>query len=111
MIADIMTSLFIALGGALGIVGGLGMHRFPDFYSRLHAVGVTDTLCSFLVLSGLSFQSGLSLESVKLFLIFAFLLFTSPTSSFSLASAAWVSGMRPQGVTFIDATEQEERQQ
>jgi multicomponent Na+:H+ antiporter subunit G len=70
----------------------------PDFYCRLHAVGVTDTLCSFLILCGLSLQAGLSLASVKLLIIFVFLLFTSPTASFSLAHNAWKWGLSPKGV-------------
>lgn len=96
---DILTAVFIALGCVLGVIGGIGMHRFNDFYARLHAVGVTDTSCSFLVLCGLALQSGLSLVSVKLFLIFLFLLFTSPASSFSLANSAWQWGLRPEGAT------------
>ncbi len=96
---DMMTAALVALGCVLGIIGGIGMHRFNDFYSRLHAVGVTDTACSFLVLCGLALQSGLSLVSVKLFFIFLFLLFTSPASSFSLANSAWQWGLRPKGAT------------
>ena len=97
MITDVLTAVFVALGCALGMVGGLGMHRLNDFYARLHAVGVTDTLCSFFVLLGLALQSGLSLVTVKLFFIFLFLLFTSPASSFSLANNAWQWGLRPKG--------------
>ena len=98
MIADIFTAVFVSLGCALSIVGGIGMHRLPDFYSRLHAVGITDTLCSFLILAGLAFQSGLSLITVKLILVFFFLFFTSPTASFSLANNAWNWGLKPQNL-------------
>lgn len=98
MIADIATAVFVSLGCILGMIGGLGMHRFDDFYARLHAVGVTDTLATFLILSGLSFQSGISLASFKLLFIFLFLLFTSPTSSYSLANNAWNWGLRPKHI-------------
>ena len=86
----------IVAGGLLGIIGGLGIHRFPDLFSRLHAAGTTDTLCAALFLLGLSLQAGLSLASVKLLLIFVFLLFTSPTASHALANAAWHGGLQPQ---------------
>jgi multicomponent Na+:H+ antiporter subunit G len=82
-------------GGALGIVGGIGIHRFPDFYSRLHAAGITDTLCAMLILLGLGLQAGWSLTAFKLTLIFVFLFFTSPTASHALANAALHSGLRP----------------
>ncbi len=95
MIIDILSWVFLVSGGLLGIVGGIGIHRFPDFYSRLHAVGITDTLCAILILLGLGLQAGLSLAAFKLALIFVFLFFTSPTASHALASAATHGGLKP----------------
>ena len=92
---DILSWICLSLGGLLGIVGGIGMHRFPDFYTRLHAAGTTDTLCAALFLLGLGLQAGLTLASFKLFLIFAFIFFTSPTASHSLANAAMLGGVKP----------------
>ena len=95
MILDIISWVTITMGCMLGIVGGIGLLRFPDFYSRMHAAGITDTLCAALILLGLGIQSGLTFESIKLFLIYAFLFFTSPTSSYSLGNGAWQSGIKP----------------
>ena len=95
MIIDILSWICLLAGGALGIVGGIGIHRFPDFYSRLHAAGITDTLCATLVLLGLGLQAGWSLAAFKLALIFVFLFFTSPTASHALANAALHSGLQP----------------
>ena len=95
MIIDILSWVCIVLGGVLGIIGGVGIIRLPDFYSRLHAVGITDTLCATLILFGLGLQAGWSFVSVKLFLIYAFLFFTSPTASYSLGNGAWQSGIKP----------------
>ncbi|MGB5223616.1 MAG: monovalent cation/H(+) antiporter subunit G [Arenicellales bacterium] len=96
MIPDILSWIFLVAGGLLGIIGGIGIHRFPDFFTRLHAAGITDTLCAALILSGLGLQSGFSLVSFKLVLIFAFILFTSPTASHALANAALHGGVKPQ---------------
>ena len=71
------------------------MHRFPDFYTRLHAAGTTDTLCAALILLGLGFQAGLSIATFKLFVIFAFIYFTSPTASHSIANAATIGQLKP----------------
>ena len=95
MILEILSWICLLSGALLGIIGGIGMHRFPDFYTRLHAAGTTDTLCTALFLLGLGFQAGLTLASFKLFLIFAFIFFTSPTASHSLASAAMHGGLNP----------------
>lgn len=94
-VLDLLTWVCIIAGAFLGILGGIGMHRFPDFYSRLHAAGTTDTLCSVLFLFGLMLQAGLTLVSVKLFFIFALLYFASPTSTHSLANAAMHGGLSP----------------
>ena len=95
MILEVLSWLCLVSGGLLGIVGGIGLHRFPDFYTRLHAAGVTDTLCAALFLLGLAFQAGLTLASFKLFFIFAFIYLTSPTASHSLAHAAMLGGLKP----------------
>lgn len=95
MILDLLSWLMICTGCLIGIIGGIGMIRFPDFYSRIHAAGMTDTLCAALILSGLGLQSGWTFDSVKLFLIFAFLFFTSPTSSYSVGNWAWQCRIKP----------------
>ncbi len=95
MTIDILSWVFLVSGGLLGVIGGIGIHRFPDFYSRLHAAGTTDTLCAIFILLGLGLQAGLSLEAFKLFLIFVFLFFTSPTASHALANAAMHGGLKP----------------
>ncbi len=103
MILDILSWICLVAGGALGIVGGIGIHRFPDFYSRLHAAGMTDTLCAMLILLGLGLQAGWSIAAFKLALIFVFLFFTSPTASHALANAALHSGLKPR----LDSDERE----
>jgi len=95
MIIDILSWVCLLSGGLLGVVGGIGIHRFHDFYSRLHAVGITDTLCAMLILLGLGLQAGMSLAAFKLALIFVFLFFTSPTASHALANAAMHGGLKP----------------
>jgi len=95
MIIDILSWMSLTTGGVLGIIGAVGIHRFPDFYTRLHAVGIADTLSAILILLGLGLQAGLSLAAFKLILIFVFLFFTSPTASHALASAALHSGLKP----------------
>lgn len=85
-------------GGFFCVVGGIGLLRLPDFYSRTHAAGLTDTLGAGLILIGLTLQS---LEYhwlvvVKLLLILVFLFFTSPTASHALVRAAFTRGLEPE---------------
>lgn len=95
MIVDALSWICLVGGGVVGIIGGIGIHLFPDFYSRLHATGITDTLCALLILLGLGLQAGLSLAAFKLTLIFLLLFVTSPTASHALARAAMHSGLKP----------------
>ena len=95
MVLDALSWTLLVTGGLLGIIGGIGIHRFPDFFTRLHAAGTTDTLCAGLILLGLGLQSGFTLATFKLLLVFIFLLFTSPTASHALANAALHGGQQP----------------
>jgi multicomponent Na+:H+ antiporter subunit G len=84
------------LGGAIFLlIGAIGVLRFPDFYTRLHAVSICDTLGAGLVLVGLMFQSGLSLVTVKLLLIFYFMIVSGPTAVHALAQAALQTKLKP----------------
>ena len=95
LVLDIVSWLFLALGSAFLVTGGLGILRFPDLYARMHAAGVIDTLGCALLLVGLAIQAGLTLVTLKLFLILVFVQFTSPTATYALANAAYRSGLAP----------------
>ena len=95
MIVNVL-SWFLLLGGALFLlIGAIGVLRFPDCYTRLHAVSVCDTLGAGLVLVGLMLQGGFSLVTVKLLLIFYFMMFSGPTAVHALAGAACQGKLKP----------------
>jgi multicomponent Na+:H+ antiporter subunit G len=95
-VLDIVSWICLILGSAFCVIGGLGLIRLPDFYSRMHGAGITDTLGAGLVLIGLMFQGGGSLVTVKLVMILIFALIASPTSTHALAKAAYKSGLKPE---------------
>src|SRR5210317_2653100 len=86
---DLLSWICLLAGAGFLLIGAIGVLRLPDFYTRLHAVSVCDTLGAGLVLVGLMLQGGLSLVTVKLLLMFYFLMFTGPTAVHALAQAAW----------------------
>lgn len=89
-------SWILLLGGSFFCLsGGIGLVRLPDFFSRMHGAGLTDTLGAGLILSGLILQSGFSLNAAKLIFILFFLLLTSPTATHALAQAALGAGLKP----------------
>ncbi len=93
---DTVSWILLAAGSAFSMIGGLGLIRLPDVYTRMHGAGVTDTMGAGLILAGLMVQGGLSLVSVKLVLILIFLLYTSPTPTYALANAALHRGLKPE---------------
>ncbi len=97
-ILQILSWISLLLGSFLGITGAIGIMRFPDFYSRMHAAGITDTLCASLILFGLMLQTQWDLVLVKLIIILLFIFLTSPTASHALAKAAYHSGLRPKTI-------------
>jgi multicomponent Na+:H+ antiporter subunit G len=92
---DLLSGLCLFAGGLLCITGGVGLLRMPDFFARVHAAGVTETLAAPLLLLGLALQMDWSLDLVKVFMIVAFILATNPTASNSMAKAALHGGRRP----------------
>ncbi len=59
--------------------------RMPDFYTRMHAASVTETLGAGLILLGLILQAGFTLVAVKLLMVGLLIFFTSPTATHALA--------------------------
>ena len=96
IVVDLLTWLLLISGAAFSIIGGFGIIRLPEFFSRMHAGGITDTLGAGLIIGGLMLQGGLSLVTVKLFMIIFFLLITSPTACHALAKSALVQGLEPE---------------
>ena len=96
MIILVIISYILLISGAIfSIIGGLGIVRLPEFYSRLHGGGITDTLGASLIIFGLMCQAGSLLVAAKLLMILFFLLVTSPTSCHALAKSAMNQGVRP----------------
>ncbi|MCX7893197.1 MAG: monovalent cation/H(+) antiporter subunit G [Burkholderiales bacterium] len=92
---DLASWALLVAGGFFCIVGGIGLIRMPDFYTRMHAASVTDTLGAGFMLAGMMLQAGLTLVTVKLALIGVLLFFTSPTATHALARAAMTRGVQP----------------
>lgn len=82
-------------GGLFCIVGAIGMLRMPDLYTRLHASSVIESLGAGLILLGLMLQAGLTLNTVKLIMLFALLLIASPTATHAIARVAMLRGLKP----------------
>lgn len=102
MILETVSSVLVIAGAIFAVIGGIGIVRLPDFFSRIHGAGITDTLGAGLILTGLMFLSPDWTVTVKLVAILVLLWITSPTATHALANAALETGLRPD----VDETEE-----
>lgn len=102
LLLDIVSWVLLSAGGVFVLVGGIGALRMPNLYTRMHAASVTDTMGAVLVIAGVMVQAGFSLVTIKLAAILLFLVLTSPTASYALASAALMAGIKPDAGSAAD---------
>ncbi len=93
---DLGTLVFLLAGSFFTLVGGIGVLRLPDFFTRMHGAGITDTLGAGLILTGLMLQADSFLVVFKLVTVLFFLWITSPTSTHALARSALANGLEPE---------------
>jgi multicomponent Na+:H+ antiporter subunit G len=87
--------VLLVAGGGFCIVGAVGLLRMPDFYTRVHAASITDTIGVGLLLLGMMLQAGLTLVTVKLGIIGLLVFFVSPTATHALVTAGMTRGVKP----------------
>ena len=88
LVLDIASWVAILVGLFFMIVGTVGILRMPDVFTRLHAGGMTDTMGAGFLILGMCLQAGLSLLTLRLLIVYAFMMVTSPISTHALARAA-----------------------
>jgi len=92
-LVDAFSWLFLLSGAVFCVIGAAGLIRFPDFFSRAHAAGITDTMGASLILAGLILQAGPTLVGAKLAMILVFIYLTSPAIGHGVAKSALVHGV------------------
>ena len=111
-ILDILVIALLSIGLFFNFIAAIGLHRFPDVYSRLHAATKTNTYGSiFLVLAVVVFaiqnylngaHAGGQIQlAVHSLIALVAILIANPTSSHAIARASHRSGYLPKGI--VDA--------
>lgn len=95
LLVDGLSWLLLLGGSFFSIVGGIGLLRLPDFYTRIHSGGITDTGGAGLILLGLALQAGPTLIAVKLLLILGFLWLAGAITGNTVTKAAFAHGLKP----------------
>ena len=97
-----IVSIILILSGLVFFLGAsIGILRFPDFYTRMHAAGKGDTLSTILIMSGMAiqvigdFEGSSVLVAIKILAIAVLIMLTSPTSTHLLMKAGFDDGIIP----------------
>lgn len=92
---DIISGALFAGSAFFFIAGSVGLMRFPDVYSRLHALTKADNLGVGLLVAGLAVRADSWVMVLKLLLIWHLVLLASATACHIFAKAAMDSGIAP----------------
>ncbi|MHC4516480.1 MAG: monovalent cation/H(+) antiporter subunit G [Planctomycetota bacterium] len=94
-VVEVLSWFCFLVGGFMCITGAVGLLRLPDFFSRIHASSITDTLAAPLLLTGVMLQVDPSLDTVKLLMVLIFVFVTNPTATHAMVKAALNDGQVP----------------
>ncbi len=86
---------FLSAGVFFFITATIGLLRFPDLFTRLHATGKGDTMGASLILMGLAIYAGLTPETIKILIMLIFILLTSPVAVHAICRAIYATGVKP----------------
>jgi multicomponent Na+:H+ antiporter subunit G len=92
---NVIGGILMTAGVFLLIAGAIGYLRLPDFYTRMHAIGKSDTLGALLSLLGVATLCGWSLVGLKFLIAAVFIFIANPTATHALARAALLAGVEP----------------
>ncbi|WP_100011898.1 monovalent cation/H(+) antiporter subunit G [Lentibacillus sediminis] len=97
IIANILVILFLLAGAFFIVSAAVGVVRFPDLYTRLHASSKASTLgVSCILVAGFIYlYSAHAIVSGKMLLAILFIMLTNPVSAHMLGRAAHASGIKP----------------
>ncbi len=102
MILDGISAALLLVGCALCLIAGVGLHRFPDVFARMHVATKPATLGVALVVAGTGIRLANAGDVAKLALVLGLQLVTGPTAAHVLGRAAYRAGNELSSATVLD---------
>lgn len=94
MLIDVLTTILLLAGAFFFFAGTLGLLRFPDVYTRLHALTKADNVGLGLIVLGLAIQSDTLAGAGMLLLIWLLVMLAGASSANLIARGALRRGIR-----------------
>ncbi len=95
IVRNIISAALLLVGFVLMAISAIGVLRLPDFFSRLHASSIGETLGIVLAGIGMAVYHGVNLTSLKILLVVAALFLVNPLGTHLIGKAAIQSGKQP----------------
>lgn len=92
---ELASAVLLVAGAAFYCAGTVGLLRFPDVYTRLHALAKADNLGLGCLLAGLALQAETLAAALKLLLVWPLTLAASAAVTYAIAHRADALGVRP----------------
>jgi multicomponent Na+:H+ antiporter subunit G len=93
-LSEYLSAPLLVVGGLFFLAGTLGLLRFPDVYTRLHALTKADNVGLGLIVAGLALQASSWTIAIKLLLIWLLVLLAGASVAHLVASSALSKGIR-----------------
>lgn len=88
-VLDVLSAVCLLLGAALSLAAGIGVLRFPDVLSRMHAASKPQVLGLLLVLIGVGLRLRTGFDITTLVLVAVFQLATAPVAAHMVGRSAY----------------------
>jgi multicomponent Na+:H+ antiporter subunit G len=92
--SEYLSAALLIIGGSFFLAGTLGLLRFPDVYTRLHALTKADNVGLGLIVTGLALQAASWTIAIKLVFIWLLVLLAGASVAHLVASSALRKGIR-----------------
>lgn len=99
---EVIIGILLIVGALFNLIAAIGLLRFPDVFTRMHAASKAGTLGSGLLLVAIAIHAAEISVASKALAAFTFFILTAPISAHLLARAAYVAGIEPWKGTVLD---------
>ena len=99
---DVVSAVLLLLGVLLALAAAIGLLRFPDLFSRMHAATKPATLGLLLIAVGAALRMEEGSDAAKLLLVAAFQFLTAPVAAHMVGRAAYRAGAGAQSDLVVD---------
>ncbi|MEU4426465.1 monovalent cation/H(+) antiporter subunit G [Actinoplanes sp. NPDC024001] len=101
-VADVLSAVCLICGALLSLAAGIGLLRFPDLLSRMHAATKPQVLGLLLILTGTALRLRNTIDITTLVLIGVFQLVTAPVAAHMVGRAVYRSGQVDKELLVVD---------